>query len=93
MIANQDPQEGPPNTPPQGGDGDGVGEGESEVGDVGEPDFPVSALARLDEMIHRQRWVVPVLPKCELEMLLQAAIHLSTTGVDTRSEACQRFFS
>ncbi|CAL4062679.1 unnamed protein product [Meganyctiphanes norvegica] len=92
MIANQDPQEGPPNTPPQGGDGDGVGEGESEVGDVGEPDFPVSALARLDEMIHRQRWVVPVLPKCELEMLLQAAIHLSTTGVDTRSEACQRFF-
>ncbi|XP_047471205.1 probable ubiquitin carboxyl-terminal hydrolase FAF-X isoform X2 [Penaeus chinensis] len=92
MIANQDPQEGPPNTPPQGGDGEVLGEGEGEEMGAGEPDFPLAALARLDEMIHRQRWVVPVLPKCELELLLDASIDLCTRGLDTRSEACQRFF-
>ena len=41
---------------------------------TGEPRFPVSELARLEEMIGRTRWVVPVLPKCELEILM----HLST---------------
>ncbi|XP_064082430.1 probable ubiquitin carboxyl-terminal hydrolase FAF-X isoform X2 [Macrobrachium nipponense] len=92
MIANQDPQEGPPNTPPQGGDGEVLGDGEGEEIAGGEPDFPLAALARLDEMIHRQRWVVPVLPKCELEILLEASIDLCTRGLDTRSEACQRFF-
>lgn len=93
MIANQDhPQEGPPNTPPQGGDGEVLGEGEGEDMGGGEPDFPLDALARLDEMIHRQRWVVPVLPKCELEVLLEASIDLCQKGLDTRSEACQRFF-
>ncbi|KAK7070589.1 putative ubiquitin carboxyl-terminal hydrolase FAF-X [Halocaridina rubra] len=92
MIANQDPQEGPPNSPPQGGDGEVMGEGESEEMASGEPEFPLAALTRLDEMIHRQRWVVPVLPKCELELLLEASIDLCTRGLDTRSEACQRFF-
>ncbi|XP_076067071.1 ubiquitin carboxyl-terminal hydrolase-like faf isoform X3 [Oratosquilla oratoria] len=93
MIPNQDPQEGaPPNTPPQGGEGEGMGEGETEELQTGEPDFPHAELARLDEMIHRQRWVVPVLPKGELEVLLEASIDLCTRGVDTRSEACQRFF-
>lgn len=57
-----------------------------------EPDFPHTALAQLDEMIHRQRWVVPVLPECELEILLDASIALASKGLDTRSEACQRFF-
>ena len=45
-----------------------------------EPDFPHTALARLDEMIHRERWVVPVLPEGELEVLLDAAINLTSRG-------------
>lgn len=59
---------------------------------TGEPYFPVSELARLEEMISRTRWVVPVLPKCELEILLDASINLCKRGLDTRSEPCQRFF-
>jgi ubiquitin carboxyl-terminal hydrolase 9/24 len=59
---------------------------------TGEPYFPVSELARLEEMISRTRWVVPVLPKCELEILLDASINLCRRELDTRSEACQRFF-
>nr|XP_051686462.1 probable ubiquitin carboxyl-terminal hydrolase FAF-X [Oryctolagus cuniculus] len=43
-------------------------------------------------MINRPRWVVPVLPKGELEVLLEAAIDLSKKGLDIKSEACQRFF-
>ncbi|XP_061435835.1 probable ubiquitin carboxyl-terminal hydrolase FAF-X [Lethenteron reissneri] len=38
------------------------------------------------------RWVVPVLPKGELEVLLEAAIDLCKKGLDLKSEACQRFF-
>lgn len=45
-----------------------------------EPDFPHAELARLDEMINRPRWVVPVLPNGELEILLDAAITLSKQG-------------
>ena len=59
---------------------------------TGEPYFPVNELARLEEMISRTRWVVPVLPKCELEVLLDASVNLCKRGLDTRSEACQRFF-
>lgn len=46
-----------------------------------EPEFAVAELARLDEMINRPRWVVPVLPKGELEVLLDAAIKLSKEGM------------
>ncbi|OWF40886.1 probable ubiquitin carboxyl-terminal hydrolase FAF-X isoform X2 [Mizuhopecten yessoensis] len=56
------------------------------------PDFPLQELSRLDEMINRPRWVVPVLPKGELEVLLDAAIKLCKEKLDTRSEHCQRFF-
>ena len=41
-----------------------------------EPEFPHTELAKLDEMINRPRWVVPVLPKGELEVLLDASIDL-----------------
>ncbi|XP_026291782.1 probable ubiquitin carboxyl-terminal hydrolase FAF-X isoform X3 [Frankliniella occidentalis] len=58
----------------------------------GEPDFPHDLLATLDDKITSPRWVVPVLPEQELETLMQAAIDLSKKGLDTRSEACQRFF-
>lgn len=57
-----------------------------------EPEFPVAELARLDEMINRPRWVVPVLAKGELEVLLEASIALARDGRDVRSEPCQRFF-
>ncbi|KAK0066423.1 ubiquitin carboxyl-terminal hydrolase FAF-X isoform X1 [Biomphalaria pfeifferi] len=72
----------------------GAGEPIAQVhgGGDSEPEFPILELNRLDEMINRPRWVVPVLPKGELEVLLDAAIKLSKEGLDTRSEACQRFF-
>jgi ubiquitin carboxyl-terminal hydrolase 9/24 len=54
--------------------------------------FPISDLQRLDEMLNRTRWVVPVLPKNELETLLDASIALCRQGNDTKSEHCQRFF-
>ncbi len=54
--------------------------------------FPVSDLQRLDEMLNRTRWVVPVLPKNELELLLDASILLCRNKTDTKSEHCQRFF-
>ncbi|KAK7155926.1 hypothetical protein R3I93_010558 [Phoxinus phoxinus] len=57
-----------------------------------EPAFPHTDLAKLDDMINRPRWVVPVLPKGELEVLLEAAIELSRKGLDVKCEACQRFF-
>lgn len=47
----------------------------------GEPNFPINELARLDEMINRQRWVVPVLSKGELEVLLDASIKLCKAGM------------
>ncbi|XP_052826881.1 probable ubiquitin carboxyl-terminal hydrolase FAF-X, partial [Octopus bimaculoides] len=70
----------------------GQGNSQTELQDDQEPDFPHEALAKLDEMINRPRWVVPVLPKGELELLLEASIKLSKESLDTRSEACQRFF-
>lgn len=54
--------------------------------------FPVEDLQRLDEMLNRTRWIVPVLPKSELEVLLDASINLSRLKLDTRSEHCQKFF-
>ena len=47
---------------------------------AGEELFPVDKLAKLDDMINKPRWVVPVLPDGELEVLLIAAIKLSETG-------------
>jgi len=44
-------------------------------------EFPLTSLAKLDDMINRPRWVVPVLPEGELEVLLKAAIALSKKGV------------
>ncbi len=54
----------------------GGSDNEVEMGDDQEPSFPHAELAKLDEMINRPRWVVPVLPKGELEVLLDAAIEL-----------------
>uniref|UniRef100_A0A2K5QGA4 ubiquitinyl hydrolase 1 n=1 Tax=Cebus imitator TaxID=2715852 RepID=A0A2K5QGA4_CEBIM len=76
-------------TPPL--DEEGQGDAPSQHEDE-EPAFPHSELAKLDDMINRPQWVVPVLPKGELEVLLEAAIDLSIKGLDVKSEACQRFF-
>lgn len=75
---------------------------------VGDPPFPLGALEALDEQLNRLRWVVPVLPRSDLEQLLRAAIKLchdgklqieaknfittKIVGVDDKSEPCQRFF-
>ena len=69
------------------GDENGQGDMAVEGSDEAEPDFPVQELARLDEMINRPRWVVPVLPKGELEILLDAAIKLCKEGKKKRHTA------
>ncbi|CAG0917225.1 unnamed protein product [Notodromas monacha] len=55
------------------------------------PSFPLEELDRLDDMIARIRWVVPVLPRGELEVLLLACIDLAKRGVDHKCEPCQKF--
>ena len=42
--------------------------------------FPVMEMSRLDEMISNPRWVVPVLPGGQLEILLDSAINLCKKG-------------
>ena len=44
------------------------------------PEFPLDVLTSLDEQLNRPRWVVPVLPKSDLEQLLTAAIKLARAG-------------
>ncbi|XP_053562456.1 probable ubiquitin carboxyl-terminal hydrolase FAF-X [Bombina bombina] len=79
------------NSPVSPPDDQGQGDTPPQLEDE-EPAFPHTDLAKLDDMINRPRWVVPVLPKGELEVLLEAAIDLSKKGLDVKSEACQRFF-
>ena len=58
-----------------------AGEGE---GAEKEPEFPVDVLTSLDEQLNRPRWVVPVLPKSDLEQLLEASIKLAKAGTRTQ---------
>ncbi|OQR72358.1 putative ubiquitin carboxyl-terminal hydrolase FAF-X-like [Tropilaelaps mercedesae] len=53
--------------------------------------FPEEDLKKLEEMINRSRWVVPVLPNGELELLLKAALRLAKNGADEENEPCVRF--
>ncbi|XP_063069704.1 probable ubiquitin carboxyl-terminal hydrolase FAF-X isoform X4 [Engraulis encrasicolus] len=84
---NSSNENSPVSPPEEQGQGDCPPQLEEE-----EPAFPHTDLAKLDDMINRPRWVVPVLPKGELEVLLEAAIDLSKKGLDVKCEACQRFF-
>ncbi|KAM9709605.1 ubiquitin carboxyl-terminal hydrolase 9X isoform 4-T4 [Menidia menidia] len=84
---NSSNENSPVSPPDEQGQGDCPPQLEEE-----EPAFPHTDLAKLDDMINRPRWVVPVLPKGELEVLLEAAIDLSKKGLDVKCEACQRFF-
>lgn len=54
--------------------------------------FPLPKLQKLDELISNPRWVIPVLPKGELEVLLEYSIKLTKAGADKSCEPCQRFF-
>ena len=77
------PEDAPPQQLPVQHDETGQGDGTKDdaPGDGDETVFPTAELARLDEMISRPRWVVPVLPNGELEVLLKAAIELCRKGM------------
>ncbi|XP_035762593.1 ubiquitin specific peptidase 9 [Neolamprologus brichardi] len=78
---NSSNENSPVSPPDEQGQGDGPPQLEEE-----EPAFPHTDLAKLDDMINRPRWVVPVLPKGELEVLLEAAIDLSKKGGSAQNE-------
>lgn len=44
------------------------------------PDFPTERLNKLDEQLSRPKWVVPVRPRDDLEMLLRYSIKLCKEG-------------
>ncbi|XP_016979798.1 probable ubiquitin carboxyl-terminal hydrolase FAF isoform X5 [Drosophila rhopaloa] len=54
--------------------------------------FPTTKLRSLSQKISNPRWVVPVLPEQELEVLLNAAIELTQAGVDHDCEPCVEFY-
>lgn len=54
--------------------------------------FPEAKLRSLIAKISSPRWVVPVLPEQELEILLNYAIELTKAGVDEECELCMRFY-
>lgn len=54
--------------------------------------FPIIKLVNLEEKIHSQRWIVPVLPDQELVSLLNLSIEFCKRGLDINSEGCQKFF-
>ncbi|XP_057300867.1 probable ubiquitin carboxyl-terminal hydrolase FAF-X [Hydractinia symbiolongicarpus] len=64
---------------------------DADYDENGIPVFPHELLAKLDEMVNKPKWIIPVLPKAELELLMDASIKLAKKGLDTQSEACQRF--
>lgn len=45
-----------------------------------DPHFPREHLASLEDKINNPRWIIPVLPEQELEILLDAAIELCRAG-------------
>ena len=78
MVINNEESTTPEKSPGQDSDNIVISMDVDSSEDVA--DFPQAELTRLDEMLHRPRWVVPVLPKGELEVLLDAAIDLSRKG-------------
>ncbi|XP_032597478.1 probable ubiquitin carboxyl-terminal hydrolase FAF isoform X3 [Drosophila grimshawi] len=54
--------------------------------------FPTTKLRSLTQKISNPRWVVPVLPEQELEVLLNAAIELAQAGADHDCEPCVEFY-
>ena len=56
------------------------------------PPFPDDTLKRLDDLVNKPHWVIPVLPDSELEHLLKGCIMLAELGVDTYCDASKRFY-
>uniref|UniRef100_A0A0N5A8R0 Ubiquitinyl hydrolase 1 n=1 Tax=Syphacia muris TaxID=451379 RepID=A0A0N5A8R0_9BILA len=56
-------------------------------------DIPSSLLNKLIEQLTRQRWVVPVLPKQELETLMEISVSLIKKGTDGSSINFQKFLN
>lgn len=96
---NAAPPNQPPNnttTPAQSDQSNELGQQDSENSVIqnddtaglllpnGEVAFPHMELSKLDEMVNRPRWVVPVLPKGELEVLLEASIKLCRAGKNNK---------
>ena len=64
-----------------------------EVAEESESDFPLQALKECErQVLNRNKWVVPVLPGGELEILMKAAIKLAKEGRDEENELCRRFY-
>lgn len=61
---------------------------DTDFDENGEPVFPNNELSRLDEMVNRPKWVIPVLPNGELEILLEAVIKLSKKGKRNTNNFC-----
>ena len=53
---------------------------EDDFDENGNPIFPHESLAKLDEMVNKPKWIIPVLPKAELEILVDATIKLAKKG-------------
>ena len=53
---------------------------EEDFDENGDPIFPHDLLSRLDEMVNKPKWIIPVLPKAELELLMDATILLAKKG-------------
>lgn len=54
--------------------------------------FPEDKLRSLIAKISSPRWVVPVLPEQELEILLNYSVELAKAGIDQNCELCVRFY-
>ena len=56
------------------------------------PPFPDDTLKRLDDLVNKPLWFIPILPDSELEHLLKGCIMLAELGVDTCCDASKRFY-
>lgn len=53
---------------------------DADFDENGDPVFPHDLLAKLDEMVNKPKWIIPVLPKAELELLMDVTIKLARKG-------------
>lgn len=55
--------------------------GKASETSVDEPDFPVKELYELEALVNKTKWVVPVMPGQQLEVLLRASTALAKQGM------------
>lgn|SRR6218665_1259642 len=80
VSSGSDQPANPSSPESQPSEAEGIAVLSHQLEDGQEPEFPHAEMARLDEMINRPRWVVPVLHNGELEILLDAVIDLCKKG-------------